>query len=71
MRIAVQMKVSGFTLSEIKEEALNEWQKFINDNTAEMPLACEIDVTPIPTMGDRTSYEAVVFIRTKIDENGN
>jgi hypothetical protein len=71
MRIAVQMKVSGFTLSEIKEEALNEWRKFTNDSSAEMPLACEIDITPIPTAADKTQYEAVVFVRTKIDENGN
>jgi len=71
MRVAVQMKVSGFTLNEIKESAAQEWRKFTNDDSAELPLACEIDVTPIPTMSDKTSYEATVFIRTKIEENAN
>ena len=70
MRVAVELQVTGYTLDDVINSAKKAWQKFSNDESAELPAGAEIDVKQELTVNKDYVYNATVFIRTKIEENG-
>lgn len=69
MRVAVELKVTGYTLDGVLESARNSWRKFSGDSTAELPAGAEIDIHQEMTVNKDYVYNATVFVRTKIEEN--
>jgi hypothetical protein len=70
MRVAVELQATGYTLDGVIESAKNAWQKFSNNENAELPAATEIDIKQEVTVNKDYVYNATVFVRTKIEENG-
>jgi hypothetical protein len=70
MRIAIELQTTGYTLDGVIDNAKKAWQKFSGDSAAELPAGVEIDIKQEMTVNKDYVYNATVFIRTKIEENG-
>jgi hypothetical protein len=70
MRVAVKLKVSAYTLDGVLTSARDSWRKFSGDSSAELPAGAEIDIEQETTVNKDYVYNATVFVRTKIEEDG-
>lgn len=61
MRASIELAVSGSTIQEIENAALQQWREFICDPSAEIPDGSEIVIEP----GENSGFRARVLVRTK------
>lgn len=65
MRIAVEIEAYGETMADIIQDATEQWQSFIADESATLPHDTEIAVE----RHSEHEYKAVVYVRRKVENN--
>lgn len=65
MRVAIEIEAYGETMADLIRNATEQWQAFIDDDSAELPHDTEISVE----RHAEHEYKGVAYVRRKIESN--